>query len=218
MNTIMHFRFVRYWSVIAIATAFCAALLATPAAAAPSPVGTWAVAGTLKVSAKFPKVITSTTSLNAKVLGMTLTYGENGSFSSTLLGLGGTWTQSGNKINIDLTDWINGIKSTVASLLPANTAINVTKASFTARAVNAKRLTGKVNLVIDATIPGGSSLGGVPLTQEVKGRITISGALQNTPVAAAAPVFGLDLGSEAKPVQVLNRLIGALSLYQLIPH
>lgn len=216
MNAQFQFHHARIPALLIILASLTISLGATPASAATSPVGTWNVAGNLAVIAKFPQIISSTTTLNAKTLGMRLTYGEDGSFSSSLLGLEGTWKQTGNKVNIDLGTWMSGIKSTVMELLPENTVIDISTASFTATVVSPNKMVGNVKLTLNAMIPAGTSFGGATLNKEVKGKITISGALTNTPAAAAARALGAEATEKALPVDILNRIIGGVFLYNLI--
>lgn len=219
MNTNIKSRLTRGVVAFFASVGLVIASASTPVSAAVSPVGTWDVGGTLTISVKVPRVILSTTSLNAKSLGMTITYAEDGTVTSTLLGLGGTWTQSGSTVNLDLSSWIDGIKSSVSSLLPAGTAVNVSRASFTAKVISASKMTGNVKVIIDVVLPAGTELGGVPIKNQINGRVMISGALTNTPAAAglAGGFLGLDaLTGETMPVDVLNRVIGSAFLYQLI--
>jgi hypothetical protein len=216
MNTKNRFNPIRYLASALIAISIVVSLRTVPAWAAPSPVGTWSVAGNVSVIAKFPQLVNSTTTLNAKTLGMKLTYGEDRSFGSSLLGLEGTWTQTGNKVNIDLSRWMEGIKASVLSLLPANTVVDVAKASFTAKVISDNKLTGNFKLIINATVPGGSSLGGTTLANDIKGRITLSGVLSNTRAPAEIQSLGINAATaETLPVDILNRVIGTVFFYQL---
>lgn len=190
-------------------------------ALAAAPVGTWNVAGNLNVIAKFPGIINSTTALNAKTLGMKLTYGADSSFKSSLLGLEGSWTQHGKKIDIDLTQWMNGLKASVLAILPKNTVVDVAQSSFTAMVVSESKMTGNVKLLINARIPAGSNLGGTALTADVAGKIMIKGVLSNTPAASANRAFSLlsqPGEAERMPVDLLNAMIRGAFLMQLLPH
>jgi hypothetical protein len=193
-----------------------AAILFATTATAAAPVGTWNVAGQITVLASFPQIIKSTTSLNAKTLGMQLTYGSDQSFKSSLLGLEGTWRQNGNKIDIDLGNWMNDIKSSILAILPPNTTIEASTAAFSAKVVSDRKLLGKMKLVINATIPAGSSLGGTQLAGPVRGRITIQGTLTNSPASASARILGAGVKERAAPVELLNHLIQGVSLFQAI--
>ncbi|MBS1211708.1 MAG: hypothetical protein H6R26_324 [Proteobacteria bacterium] len=219
MNASMYVHPTRLLGFFVAVFSLLASLTAPPASAAASPVGTWSIGGNLIVSAKFPGVILSTTALNAKTLGMTITYKEGGTFESTLMGLNGTWTQAGNKVDLNLDAWIDGIQKSVGSLLPEGTVVSVSKRSFTTKIVSARKMNGKVKVIIAASIPAGAELGGVALAKAVSGRISISGALTNTPAPAAlsANMLGLDaLTGETLPVDVLNRVIGGVFWYQLM--
>jgi hypothetical protein len=218
MNAKLQSHSTRFLAAVIIVVSIITSLVTAPALAASSPVGTWAVAGNMNVVAKFPGIISSTTALNAKTLGMQVTYGEDKSFGSSLLGLSGTWEQTGNKVNIDLTQWIDGLKATVLSILPENTVIDVSRSSFTARIVSDKKMIGKIKLIINAVVPAGSTLGGTTLGKDVRGRITISGALSNTPAlpaASGARASGAGTG-DTRPIDILNRIIGSAFFFQLL--
>jgi len=150
---------------------------ATPGAAASySIVGNWGITGKATVSANFAGIVTVSLTLpNFGILGDVFVYDSSNNFSDTVLGMTGTYTQSGNNFTVDLSAWVESLQEEVLALLSEygiTATVTVTKQSFTGKVTSATKSSGQFTINIAVTSP-------------VSGTVSLAGTLSGTKLSTA---------------------------------
>ena len=156
-------------------------------------VGNWAMSGKVTISATFTGIVTISATLpNIAIFDDVFTFDTSGDFSDSLLGITGTYVQTGSTFTVDISDYVSSLVSALESLLSGygvTASISVVSESFTGKVTSATKSTDSFSIVIQASVPGSTPpiSGQVTLSATKLSGTLVSTASANLPVSVQTP-------------------------------